>query len=204
MPQPPIDPKAVFLNVPYDKEFGNLYIAYIVGLYQLGLVPRIAGEIGGGKRRLDRIFDLLRSCRYSIHDLSRVELSVAPPATPRFNMPLELGMAIAWTNLYPKRHDWFLFEAEPRRVQKSVSDLDGTDVYIHSGTPDGVLCELRNAFWRDDAPSIESMQWAFQTVADNLEGFFLRAGTRDLFAKSIFKEICLYSCSLADVIQLGF
>ncbi len=40
-PLPPIDPKAVFLNIPYDEEFRSLYVAYVVGLYQIGLVPHV-------------------------------------------------------------------------------------------------------------------------------------------------------------------
>ncbi len=48
MPLPPIEPQAVFLNIPYDNEFRNLYIAYIVGLCHLGFVPHIASEIPGG------------------------------------------------------------------------------------------------------------------------------------------------------------
>jgi hypothetical protein len=124
---PPLpDPNAVFLNIPYDEEFRDLYIAYIVGLYQLDLVPHLAFEIPGGDRRLNRIFQLIKSCRYSIHDLSRVELSVAPSATPRFNMPLELGMTITWAELHPSRHTCFVWESEPYRLQRSASDLNGT------------------------------------------------------------------------------
>ena len=109
---PPLpDPKGVFLNVPYDEEFTSLYVAYIVGLCQLGLVPHLASEIPGGDRRLDRIIQLIQSCSYSIHDLSRVELSVPPSATPRFNMPLELGMTITWQILKPKQHTWFVCES---------------------------------------------------------------------------------------------
>jgi hypothetical protein len=89
---PPLpDPNAVFLNIPYDEEFRSLYVAYIVGLFQLDLIPHLASEIPGGGRRLDRIFKLIQGCRFSIHDLSRVELGVAPTAVARFNMPLELG-----------------------------------------------------------------------------------------------------------------
>ncbi|HTZ56485.1 MAG TPA: hypothetical protein VMB49_00240 [Acidobacteriaceae bacterium] len=29
--------RTVFLNIPYDKQFEDLYVAYIVGLTQLGL-----------------------------------------------------------------------------------------------------------------------------------------------------------------------
>ena len=128
---PPLpDPNGVFLNIPYDVEFSGLYIAYIVGLFQLDLVPHIASEIPGGKRRLDRIFELIQSCRYSIHDLSRVEVSVSPTAVPRFNMPLELGMTITWANLHPKSHIWSVWESEPYRLQRSANDLNGTDPYI--------------------------------------------------------------------------
>src|SRR5215472_17699089 len=157
MPRPPTDRKGVFLNIPYDEEFRSLYVAYIVGFCHLGFVPHLAAEIPGGARRLERILSLLKSCRYSIHDLSRVELSPQPQATPRFNMPLELGMALTWSNLHPRSHTYFVFESEPYRIQRSTSDLNGTDACIHNGTAAGVLSELRSAFWRDDAPTVPQM-----------------------------------------------
>ena len=126
-----VDRNAVFLNIPYDAGFRNLYLAYIVGLCQFGLQPRVTLGIPGGDRRLDRIQNLIRSCRYSIHDLSRVQLDRTPPATPRFNMPFELGLAVAFATLKPNSHTWFVFETRHRRVQKSLSDLDGTDPNIH-------------------------------------------------------------------------
>jgi len=199
MSLPPVDPNAVFLNVPYDEEFKDIFVAYIVGLHQLQLKPRITSGIAGGERRLDRIFALIQECRYSIHDLSRVELSVAPPATPRFNMPLELGLSIAWQKLRPARHTWFLWESTPRRVQKSMSDLDGTDAYIHAGTPEGVMCELRNAFVRDNAPSVETMLAAHRFVADHVEPILAKARTRNLYAASVFKDLCGFSSTAADL-----
>lgn len=193
MPPQPVNPNAVFLNIPYDVEFQKLYLAYIVGLSQLGFDPCIASGIPGGERRLDRVLALIQSCRYSIHDLSRVELSLSPPATPRFNMPLELGITVAWAKLNPKRHTWFLWESTPRRVQKSMSDLDGTDPYIHSGTVEGVLSELRNAFVRDGAPPVQEMMAAYQLVEGNIERILAGAGTRNLYAASVFRELCLVS-----------
>jgi hypothetical protein len=62
----------IFLNVPYDHQFEDLYLAYLAGISAFGLVPRATLEIPGGERRLDRISGLVRSCRYSSHDLSRV------------------------------------------------------------------------------------------------------------------------------------
>ena len=89
--------KSVFLNLPYDRSFQNLFLAFIAGTSALGLIPRATLEIPGSTRRLDRILSLIQSCQYSIHDLSRVQLDRHPPATPRFNMPFELGLTWAPT-----------------------------------------------------------------------------------------------------------
>jgi hypothetical protein len=86
------NPNAVFLNIPYDQGFRSLYLAYIVGLVHLGLEPRAALGLPGGAGRLGKILSEIQGCRCSIHDLSRVALDRTPPfATPRFNMPFELG-----------------------------------------------------------------------------------------------------------------
>jgi hypothetical protein len=199
---PPLpDPKSVFLNVPYDEEFSGIYVAYIVGLYQLGLVPHLASEIPGGDRRLDKIFKLIRSCRYSIHDLSRVEMGDAPTAVPRFNMPLELGMTITWQRLHPSRHDWFVWESDHYRIQRSASDLNGTDACIHNGTPEGVLRELRNAFHRDKMPSVPDMLALYRFVNNNVDAILQRNGTSNRYDKSVFKELCRLSNYLTDILR---
>ena len=138
----------VFLNIPYDAKFERLYLAYIVGLIELGLKPRATLAIPGGTARLERIVKLIQSCAYSVHDLSCVRMDRTPPPTPRFNMPFELGLAVSWARLHPWRHTWFVFESETRRAQKSISDLNGTDLNIHDGTIEGVMRELCNAFVR--------------------------------------------------------
>ena len=191
---PPLpNPNGVFLNVPYDEEFSRLYIAYIVGLSQLDLVPHIAFEIPGGKRRLDRIFELIQSCRYSIHDLSRVDVSATPTGLPRFNMPLELGMTITWANLHPKRHTWSVWESEPYRLQRSASDLNGTNPYIHRGTAEGVLSELRDAFRRDRAPSVPQMLTVYGLVNSALNSFLAQNGTRNPYSRGVFRDLCSLS-----------
>jgi len=193
-PQP--DPNAVLLNIPYDDEFHNLYIAYIVGLFQLGLVPHLASEVPGGDRRLNRIIQLIQSCRYSIHDLSRVELTTSPSSTPRFNMPLELGMTITWQILNPDQHTLFVCESEPCRLQRSASDLNGTDPYIHNGTPEGVLRELCNALRRDRTPSVPRMLEVYRLVDSALDSILLRNGTRNPYDRSVFMDLCWLSSSL--------
>lgn len=203
MPPQPIDQQGVFLNIPYDEEFRSLYLAYIVGLCFLGLVPHIAAEIAGGARRLDRIFTLIRSCRFSIHDLSRVELAVTPNSTPRFNMPLELGMAIAWASLKPNRHTFFVFEAEPYRIQRSTSDLNGTDASIHLGTAEGILSGLRSSFWRADAPTVPQMISAHRFVEGSIGSILDENGTQNLFTQSVFQDLCKLSTRMTELLRPG-
>lgn len=101
--------EAVFLNIPYDPQFTRLYLAYITALSAISFLPQATLGITGN-RRLDRIASLIESCAYSIHDLSRVQLDRHAPRTPRFNMPFELGLAVAWAQTNP-RHKWFVFES---------------------------------------------------------------------------------------------
>ncbi len=86
--------KSVFLNSPYDEEFGELFIAYITAICPFGLTPRTTLEVGGGEHRLRKIASLIESCRLSFHDLSRVKQDYSEPETPRFNMPFEAGLAV--------------------------------------------------------------------------------------------------------------
>lgn len=192
-------PASVFLNIPYDEQFQELYLAYIAGISAYGLIPRATLEIPGGERRLDRIFSLIKSCRYSIHDLSRVELDDNPPVTPRFNMPFELGLAVAWEKFRQRKHTWFVFESKTRRVAKSLSDLDGTDAYIHEGSGDGVFRELGNAFVRAKAqPTFQEMQTILRDLRDELPSILNNAGARSAFEARAFKRICVAASFLAD------
>lgn len=187
-----VRPNDVFLNVPYDDRFRRQYLAYIVGLTLLGLNPRATLGIAESDRRLDRILALIQSCRYSVHDLSRVELDRHPPATPRFNMPFELGLTISWQRLYPSRHNWFVFESRVRRLQKSLSDLDGTDPNIHGGTVEGVMRELCNAFVRRSGPrpTVPEMMQIYRRVVGQLDSVLKNAGTQNLFEARVFADLC--------------
>jgi hypothetical protein len=189
----------VFLNIPHDVHFQDLYLAYIVGVVSLGLHPRATVEIVGGERRLDRIFGLIRACPYSLHDLSRVEIDTKRPETPRFNMPLEPGMAIAWQKLNPERHVWFVFEAKQRRIEKSMSDLNGSDVQIHGGRPKGLFSELTSAFIRSQhRTGVGHMQRVFLGLKRGLPGLLLKAGTKSAFKARVFDDLRVLALVLSD------
>lgn len=191
---------AVFLNIPYDRPFSPLFLAYIAGIRAFGLLPRATLEIPGSTRRLDRIIALIKSCRYSVHDLSRVELDPTPPPTPRFNMPFELGLAVALDASLPqKRQTWFVFETAPWRIQKSLSDLNGTDAYVHGGTVDGVFRELAKAFVRiKKQPTVGQMQSMYQGIVEVLPKFLADAGSEDPFQSRVFQDLIVYAGAIAD------
>src|SRR5260370_6429018 len=120
--------RTVFINVPYDDDYQDLYLALIAGLTAFGLDPRATLEIPGGTRRLDRIFELITSCQYSFHDLSRVELDRKHPPTPRFNMPFELGLVLGWLRTSGRENNtWFVLDSVCRRLSRSLSELDAND-----------------------------------------------------------------------------
>lgn len=179
----------VFLNLPYDPEFENLFLSYICAIHAFGMVPRVTLEIPGGTRRLDRIFGLIQSCEYSVHDLSRVQLDRTKPRTPRFNMPFELGLAVAWEKLTESRHMWFVMEAVNYRLAKSLSDLNGTDPYIHGGRIEGVFREMGNAFVRRKKSSVPQMWSIYREVRGKIPAILRRCGTQSVFQARAFEEI---------------
>lgn len=186
--------KDVFLNIPYDWKFHRLYLAYITGLVHLGLRPRATIEIPGGRNRIDKIVELIRNCSFSIHDLSRVEVDRTPPATPRFNMPFELGIAVAFARMKREegRETFFLFESVNRRVAKSLSDLRGVDEYIHEGRVAGVMRELCNAFVREspqERSSVEVMLRSYRRISALAGEIQRQSRAKSLFEASVFRRL---------------
>jgi hypothetical protein len=190
---------SVFLNIPYDRRFENLFLAYIAAIAAFNLAPRAVLEIPGGDRRLDRILDLVSECRYSIHDLSFVQLDRKAPATPRFNMPFELGLVVARERLSGVEHEWFVCEKQPYRLQKSLSDLNGTDPYIHNGRVAGVFGQLASAFVRlDRRPTTGQMQTIYRKLRKQLPNLIHDAGASSAFEARVFKDLCVLASAVAE------
>ncbi len=180
---------SVFLNIPYDSAFENLYLAYIAGLSAFGLIPRATLEIPTSQRRLERILKLIQECAYSIHDLSRVQLDARAPRVPRFNMPFELGLAVA-QNVRNRQETWYVCETVPHRVGKSLSDLNGTDVRIHGGTVRGVFGALCDVFVRKPRqPSVQEMYRIYLALRRNLPTIMRQAGARDPYGARVFRDL---------------
>ncbi|MDQ2949757.1 MAG: nucleotide-binding protein [Acidobacteriota bacterium] len=130
--------RSVFLNYPYDKSFEPLLYAIVLTIVSRGFIPRSAREDEGqAELRMTRIARGLMTSKYSIHDLSRYRAD-ASNQLPRFNMPLELGMAVG---LYYERRrvtqpnaprddepNWLALVPKNHVHQKYISDLAGFDL----------------------------------------------------------------------------
>ncbi len=115
-------------------------------------------------------------------------------------MPCELGLTITWQKLNPARHTWFVFESRRRRLQKSLSDLDGTDPNIHGATVEGVMRELCNAFVRrrGPVPSVPDMMKTYRRVVRELDDVLANAGANSLFEARVFEDLCFVARAIVD------
>ncbi len=114
-------------------------------------------------------------------------------------MPFELGLAVAKAEAVRSHHRWFLFESEPHRLNKSLSDLDGTDPYIHANKPIGVLRALMNALVQRRAPvtlpELESVYREVRIAASKLKKELRGA---PLFEASAFKNLVILTNDIAS------
>ena len=167
-------------------------MAFIAGLSGFGLIPQAVLQIPGSQRRLDRLIPLLGQCQYSFHDLSRVEMDTNRPKTPRFNMAFELGLAVAHATHVNREHRWYVFEAKQFRVLKSLSDINGTEPYIHDGRPTGILRELTNALARNEhKPTVAELKAIYRDVKRTAATLKRELATQTLFDARPFLDLVL-------------
>lgn len=84
--------KSIFINCPFDEDFKPIFNAILYTVQRCGFTLRCSKEFPESSTvRIQNIIRLIRESKYSIHDLSRVSHT---GELPRFNMPLELGIAI--------------------------------------------------------------------------------------------------------------
>jgi hypothetical protein len=150
-----LDPaKAVFINCPFDPEFEPTLDAIVFAVACCGFIPRSALESGDvAVSRMERIVRAIFSSQYSIHDLSRCR-GEGDEQLARFNMPLELGMAMACrfrSGRRSARHDWLLLVPEGHLYGKFISDLAGFDPAQYDGSPESVIPKVM--LWLATRPS---------------------------------------------------
>jgi len=137
----PGDPsRSVFINCPFDPRYAKLFDAILFATVCCGFSPRSALDSGSvGEPRLARITRAIFSSRYSIHDLSRCT-GEGGENLARFNMPLELGMAMARRYMGTANdHEWLILAPKGHAYLRFVSDLAAFDPATHDGTVKGVV-----------------------------------------------------------------
>jgi hypothetical protein len=107
-------------------------------------------------------------------------------------MPFELGLAVAQAEHVHKEHRWYIFEAKRHRVLKSLSDLNGTEPYIHDGRPTGVLRELTSALARSrHKPTVLELAAVYRDVRRTAKTLKRDLATRTLFDARPFKDLVI-------------
>jgi hypothetical protein len=176
---PPKYEKSVFINCPYDPEFEEMFLAIVFTVAAFGFIPRSARDSEGlADTRIDRITEALASCKYSIHDLSRFT-GEGIDNLARFNMPLELGIALALRHerrIATRSHNWVVLVPSGHQHQRFVSDLNGFDPSRHELTVRSVVREVSSwlRLQEDIIPRVPSAA----AVLDAFETFKIRVGER--------------------------
>ncbi len=137
----------VFVNCPFDEEYVPILQAILFCLVRFGLNPRIATErSNAAEARLDKIYQLIESSRYSIHDLSRCQASEIGEHY-RLNMPFELGIDFGcrrYGNKPLSTKVILILEEERYRYQAAISDLAGSDIEAHGRKHENAVRKVRN------------------------------------------------------------
>lgn len=145
-----VDPdfdRNVFVNCPFDSKYEHILKAILFCLVRFGLTPRIANErSNAGEPRIEKIFELVHSSQYSIHDLSRCQAQKAGEHY-RLNMPFELGIDFGCRRYGGEpfsRKVILILEEQAYRYQAAISDLAGSDIEPHGGDYEVAVRKIRN------------------------------------------------------------
>src|SRR5258708_31957290 len=137
----------VFINCPFDRDYAVLFDAIVFAVFDCGFRPVCARErMNGAQVRLDKITNFIRDCRYSIHDLSRTEV-YGRYSLPRFNMPLELGIALGCSKFgagRQRRKTALILDRRQYRYHKFISDIAGQDICEHNNRPSRAIEAVRD------------------------------------------------------------
>jgi len=137
----------VFINCPFDSDYKEFFNGVLFSVFDCGFRPRCAlEEQDASQNRLDKILDIIESCPFGIHDISRTELDPAHEL-PRFNMPFELGLFLGAKRFGVQKQRnkrCIVFDHERFRYQKFISDIAGQDITAHDNRTDRAIEAVRN------------------------------------------------------------
>ena len=187
-----------FINLAYVASNDELYLGLLASLAGFGLTPVAALHDPGSDPQLSRIYRMIEESSISFHDLSYVSLDPPTPRTPRFNMPFELGLAVAVALSANRQHQWFLLEKVAHRAAKSLSDISGVNVQMHDGRAVSVLKAVSNALARQSQrPTLEQLNAIYSDVAAKAQRLKSQEGWSNIFMAAPFKDLRIVAAGSA-------
>ena len=139
--------KCVFVNCPFDEDYEPILQAILFCILYLDFHPRISTERSDSlESRIEKIRDLIKESKYSIHDLSRCQATKKGEYF-RLNMPFELGIDYGCRQYFggnrgDKRS--LILEEKRYRYLEVISDLSGFDIQNHEGNFEKAVRKVRN------------------------------------------------------------
>ncbi len=141
--------KSVFINCPFDDKYHSLLRPLLFTVVYLGFNPKIALETSdSGEQRIEKICQLIKSSRYSVHDLSRLKARKKGEFY-RLNMPFELGVDYGSRRFGPnhlRKKRYLILEEHAFNYKRALSDISGLDIKAHGNNPIKLVQALRNWF----------------------------------------------------------
>lgn len=142
----------VFINVPLDRRYEALLRAVVFAVHDCGFGACCATEREDGSEvRIQKLYDLIRESKYSIHDLSRVK--------ERYNMPLELGIVLGakhFGTVSQKQKRALILDSTRYRYRRVCSDISGQDVRAHRNQASTAIRCVRN--WLNTSADTKGIQ----------------------------------------------
>jgi hypothetical protein len=167
-------------------------------LVRCGFVPRIATErANSGEARYAKIVELQKACKFSIHDLSRMDRG-GKKKLARYNMPFELGLDLGLreSGVAPWREKCCLvLEKESYRYQKALSDIAGHDIKAHADEPEKLVRQVRDWLVENGRPGLP-----YGTPLWEDFNIFYAALDADLRAKGL-EDIDLVGMTIVDYLR---
>ena len=149
MPRTNYYTQSVFINYPIDEEYKPLFRAMAFSILRCGFFVRGALEdYDSSNIRINKILQMIRECRFGIHDLSRTKLC-DNTNLPRFNMPFELGLFLGAKYFESEDRQrsnkkCLIFEGKEHSYEKYISDIKGQDIESHNNRPEKMIPRIRD------------------------------------------------------------
>ena len=176
--------KTVFINCPFDKDYGDIQAYIVFTILYLGFEPLIASAVtDSGEARFSKITRMIADARFSIHDISRLKAS-RKGEYYRLNMPLELGVDLGIREFSESHKDkvFLILSREPYDYQKAASDLSGYDIEAHEDNAE-LCCEKVRNWLENHVPNksdgASKIATAFTDFQSDLIAMLLDRGFND-------------------------